>query len=89
MPEARRNITSRTMPPFDELRLALRADGADLALERVHNGTATVRLILTPAACLECIMPGDALERMLLVSLRGEGRADVQRVELLDPRVSG
>ncbi len=84
-----RSATSQAMPPFEELRLALQADGADLALDGVHEGTARVRLVLTPAACLECIMPRDALERMLLVSLRGEGRADVQRVELLDPRVSG
>ena len=76
------------MPRFEELRRALQADGADLTLDAVQEGTAMVRLILTPAACLECIMPKDTLEQMLLVSLRGEGRREVQRVELLDPRVS-
>ncbi len=74
------------MPAFDELRTALQADGADLALERVSDGVATVRLILGAESCLECIMPKQTLEGILLASLAQSG-AGVQRVELLDPRI--
>jgi len=74
------------MPGFADLQLALQADGADLALEKVRDGVATVRLILGPQACLDCIMPKETLEGMLLVSLRKSEEA-IGRVEVIDPRL--
>lgn len=75
------------IPEFEDLRSALQADGADLELKGVENGVAGVRLLLGPETCLECIMPKQALEQILLASLRGSGDHQVERVELDDPRL--
>jgi hypothetical protein len=78
-------MEANLMPGYSDLRQALQADGADLEMEGVTDGVATIRLILGPEACLECIMPKDTLEKMLLVSLRQAD--DVSSVDLLDPRL--
>lgn len=75
-------------PPFEDLRGALQADGADLALEEISGGVASVRLVLGPEACLDCIMPKATLEAILLTAFQEAGRA-VERVDLIDPRDGG
>lgn len=72
------------IPDFTVLKETLQADGADLELDSVENGVASVRLILGPEACLECIMPKETIEQILLTSLsRSE---PVTSVRLDDPR---
>ena len=72
------------MPDFTVLKETLQADGADLELDGVEDGVASVRLILGPEACLECIMPKDTIERILLTSLAKS--QPVTSVRLDDPR---
>lgn len=72
-------------PPFEELRNALQADGADLALEEMSGGVATVRLVLRPETCLNCIMPKETLEAILLAAFQ-QAEPAVERVNLIDPR---
>lgn len=72
------------MPDFTILKEALKGDGADLELDRIEDGVASVRLILGPEACLECIMPKDTIEQILLTSLSKS--EPVTHVRLDDPR---
>jgi hypothetical protein len=75
------------MPALGELQQALQADGADMEIEALDAGVATIRLILGPDACLDCIMPKDVLEKILLASIR-KSKPDVTKVDLIDPRVA-
>lgn len=72
------------MPGFTVLKEALQGDGADLELDSVEDGVASVRLILGPESCLECIMPKETIEQILLVSL--SKTESVTSVRLDDPR---
>ncbi len=76
------------MPPLGDLQQGLLADGAEVQVERLEGGVATIRLVLSPDACLECILPKDILEKILLVSIR-KSEPSVTRVSLIDPRVDG
>ena len=73
------------MPALGDLQQALQADGADMAVEEVRDGVATIRLVLGPDACLDCIMPKKTLEQILLTSIR-KAEPNVTRVDLIDPR---
>lgn len=64
---------------------SLRADHADLEVIGYESETAHLRLVLTDEACLECIMPKDFLETMLL-DVIGTAYPQVHRVALNDPR---
>jgi hypothetical protein len=74
------------MPALGDLQQALQADGADMQVEGLDAGVATIRLILGPDACLDCIMPKDVLEKILLASIR-KSKPDVTAVTLIDPRI--
>jgi hypothetical protein len=76
---------SDLMPALGELQQALQADGADMEVEGLEAGVATIRLILGPDACLDCIMPKDVLQKILLASIR-KANPDVIEVALIDPR---
>lgn len=73
---------------LDELRDAFAPMGADLEFLDYQDGTARVRLVILPEACLECISPKDRLESILLAALK-QHDPNVQRVELDDPRPAG
>lgn len=47
--------------PFRE---GLRADGADLAVERVKDDRLVVALLTTKETCRDCILPTEILEEM-------------------------
>ncbi|HKP17919.1 MAG TPA: hypothetical protein VJT84_05520 [Gaiellaceae bacterium] len=68
-----------------DLRESLQADGADLELEGVEDGVATVRLLVGPETCLECIVPKPILESVVLVALQKHD-ASIARVDVVDPR---
>ncbi|MBX6378288.1 MAG: NifU family protein, partial [Clostridia bacterium] len=67
------------------LRASFQADGADLELVGVEGGVVRVRLVLTPEACLECIVAGPVLRQILETSIR-KAWPELQAVELEDPR---
>ena len=78
------NLTDELEP----LAESLRADGADLRLEGVVDGTVQIRLVLGPDACEECILPKEHLETVLMAALH---KADptVLAVRIEDPREQG
>lgn len=71
-----------------DLRAAMQPDGVDIEVVSIEDGVARARLVLGPDACLDCIMPTNTLEEMLLDVLSNE-HSGVQRVDLHDPRVVG
>jgi hypothetical protein len=73
---------------LEPLAESLRADGADLSLESVVDGTVRIRLVLGPDACLECILPKEHLETVLMAALH---KADptIVAVRVEDPREQG
>jgi hypothetical protein len=64
---------------------ALRADGADVEVAAVRDGTAELRLLLDDASCAECVMPADVLEALFLDAIAATDQS-VDRVRFLDPR---
>lgn len=78
---------SSDIPDLEALRGSLQSDGADLELVRVHEEVATVKLLLGPDCCADCILPRATLERVLLVAVARQ-HPSVKRVELIDPRES-
>ena len=76
---------ARMSSALDEYRQMLEADHADIELLGVRDGTVTVRLVLGPEACAECVLPKPMLEAVLLDGLR---RLDsgVRAVVVNDPR---
>jgi len=73
---------------IDGLRSAFQADGADLDVRAVEGDTATVELVLSPDACLECIVSASVLTGILTSAVQKAG-VGVTKVELVDPRASG
>jgi Fe-S cluster biogenesis protein NfuA len=70
-----------------EIARVLRADGGDLVLVDVDDGTARVRVrvVLDDASCADCVLPPDQLRATLAASLR---RRVPEELELVvdDPR---
>jgi Fe-S cluster biogenesis protein NfuA len=73
---------------LEPLAESLRADGADLRLEGVADGTVRVRLVLGPDACEECILAKEHLEAVLTAALQ-EADPTVVAVTVEDPREQG
>jgi hypothetical protein len=78
--------TSNLADGLNDLRESLQADGADLEFKGVHDDVATVRLVVGPETCLECIVPKPILEAVVLVALQRHD-ASIGRVEVIDPRL--
>jgi len=68
-----------------ELRSGFNADGADLEVVSATADSATVRLVVTPETCMECIVPKSALQQIVERSVR-EACPEVRNIELIDPR---
>ena len=79
--------TGQVASALDEFRQTLRLDDADLEVVGVDGGTVSLRLVLGPEACEECVLPKDMLETVLLQRLRREDDA-VSAVVVDDPRVA-
>jgi hypothetical protein len=63
----------------------LRADGADVLVERVATDRVELRLVLEDASCAECVMPVEVLEPLFLDAITTAGH-DVATVAIGDPR---
>jgi hypothetical protein len=70
-----------------EYREMLRADQADLDLVGVDGGVVSLRLVLGPETCQECVLSKDMLEAVLLDGLRCQDPA-VTAVVVDDPRLA-
>jgi hypothetical protein len=66
---------------LEGLRQALQADGADLELVDLQNGTLRARLLFGPDCCRECILPPETLEAFMLNEL-GKSTVGVERIKL-------
>jgi len=55
---------------LEPLAEGFRADGADLAVEEATEEQVTVRLVVSPATCHECIMPAEVITRVLETAVR-------------------
>jgi hypothetical protein len=80
-------MSSAAVAGLADLRASLQADGADLMLESVDDGVATVRLVVGPETCLECIVPKPVLESVVLVALTKHDDS-ITSIDLIDPRLS-
>ncbi len=70
---------------LEELRPGLMADWSDLEVVGVDGGVATIRLVLAPDACAECIVSRSAFESMLSTMLVGKVPS-VTGIRFIDPR---
>ncbi len=70
---------------LEMLRGGLQADGADLQLVGVQGGEVRVALVVTPETCLECIVPGPVLHKVIETSLR-RAWPEMRSLQLEDPR---
>ena len=81
--EADMMLADRAITP---LREALRLDGGDLALTGLTDGVLRLDLRVEGASCLECILPKEFLESLVLTRV-GKVVPGIFAVEVFDPRV--
>ena len=72
-------------PALDEIRSLVQADGGDMLLTSVVDGTVNLQLVVEGASCVECVMPREFLEQIALDLLRGQA-PEVGAVSIDDPR---
>jgi Fe-S cluster biogenesis protein NfuA len=71
---------------LDGLRQGFQADGADLQVDDVTDGSVTLRLVGGEETCWDCIIPPAQLHSVVVSVLSSDVPA-VSSVELTDPRV--
>ncbi len=84
-PAATSDAVAAITAALAELRSGFNADGADLEVVTAGASSVTVRLVVTPETCLECIVPKSALQQIVENAIR-KAYPTVQAVELIDPR---
>ena len=72
-------------PTLEEARQLVQADGGDMELVSTDDGTVSLKLILEGASCVECVMPKQFLEEIVLDMLMRAGHG-VSAVAIDDPR---
>ena len=72
-------------PTLEEARQLVQADGGDMELVSTDDGTVSLKLILEGASCIECVMPKEFLEQIVLDMLMRAGHG-VSAVAIYDPR---
>jgi Fe-S cluster biogenesis protein NfuA len=72
-------------PALDEIRTLVQADGGDMLLTSVVDGTVNLQLVVEGASCVECVMPREFLEQIALDMIRSH-TPDVAAVSVDDPR---
>jgi len=73
------------VPTLEEARQLVQADGGDMELVSTDDGTVSLKLILEGASCVECVMPKEFLEQIVLDMLMRAGHG-VSAVAIDDPR---
>ena len=66
------------------LKVGYNADGYQLLVDTVADGTARVRIVPGPNACQECLVPKPIAEATIRSSLRS--LPDISRVKVVYPR---
>jgi len=66
----------------------LRTDGADLIVEQVSRSGVAVRLTFSDEACMACVLPAAAIQRVLEHALT-QGLGGHVPVQVVDPREPG
>jgi Fe-S cluster biogenesis protein NfuA len=72
-------------PTLEEARQLVQADGGDMELVSTDDATVSLKLILEGASCVECVMPKEFLEQIVLDMLMRAGHG-VSAVAIDDPR---
>jgi Fe-S cluster biogenesis protein NfuA len=72
-------------PTLEEARQLVQADGGDMQLVSTDDATVSLELILEGASCVECVMPREFLEQIVLDMLTRAGHG-VSAVTIHDPR---
>jgi Fe-S cluster biogenesis protein NfuA len=70
---------------LEGLRSGFQADGADLEIRNMDDGTVEVELVFGPDVCEECILPGEMITKIVEKRLK-EQVPDLKAVKLIDPR---
>jgi Fe-S cluster biogenesis protein NfuA len=70
---------------LDNLRPGFESDGYDIQLVSINNNQVNLRLVLTPEACMDCIMPSDYLSNLFSDVIKKDTGLDIT-VHLDDPR---
>lgn len=72
---------------FDEVRGIISADGGDILLTSIEDGTVNLQLVVEGASCAECILPREMLEQVTLDIFQRAGTG-VSAISIDDPRES-
>lgn len=72
---------------LEQFQTGFQEDGFLIKLTSVNDNRIDLQLVLTPEACLDCIMPSDYLEKMFKNSIKQKTEYEVQ-VYLDDPRIN-
>lgn len=78
-------LDGQIMTALHNVRLALQADQADVAVVGLDGSTLNLDLIIGPDTCTDCMMPRPVLEDIMLRHVRASMPL-VQHVSLNDPR---
>ena len=77
-----KGIVEKAISP---MRDAFAADGAGVEVGKIEGDSVTIRLLVGPETCRECMMPTPLLEQIFQQSLMDEGIENVQvQVEVVE-----
>lgn len=79
--------TAALQPALEEVRSIITADGGDILLTSVEDGTVNLQLVVEGANCAECILPRELLEQVTL-DIFQRGGTGVTAISIADPRES-
>jgi len=79
--------TAALQSALDEVRSIITADGGDILLTSVEDGTVNLQLVVEGANCAECILPRELLEQVTL-DIFQRGGTGVTAISIADPRES-
>src|SRR5690242_19680754 len=79
--------TAALQPALDEVRSIITADGGDILLTSVEDGTVNLQLVVEGANCAECILPRELLEQVTL-DIFQRGGTGVTAISIADSRES-
>ena len=77
-----KSILKNALAPLEA---GFESDGMKVAVGEIEENRVVIRLLLTPTACRECLMPIPHLEKLFKQSLLDEGIKEIQvRVVVVD-----